>query len=151
MKKKGFTLIELMIVVAIIAILAAAALPAFGDQIKKSKDSKAVQMMGNMRSQISMVQADLEGMAPTAAEALSCFMDAGSTGVKGVVGVGFTVDVKGIQGFDKASSTAGERTLKAGTPAGGIAWTYSVDNSGDKWNISFNGVSDTKKRNWAEY
>jgi prepilin-type N-terminal cleavage/methylation domain-containing protein len=40
--EKGFTLIELMIVVAIIGILAAIGAPKFGDQIKKAKDGKAL-------------------------------------------------------------------------------------------------------------
>lgn len=44
-KQEGFTLIELMIVVAIIGILAAVAIPAFMKYIKKSKTSEARQFV----------------------------------------------------------------------------------------------------------
>jgi type IV pilus assembly protein PilE len=39
--QRGFTLIELMIVVAVIAILAAMAYPAYNDQVRKSRRAQA--------------------------------------------------------------------------------------------------------------
>lgn len=41
-RQSGFTLIEIMIVVAIVAILAAIALPAFADQMRKGRRAEAV-------------------------------------------------------------------------------------------------------------
>ena len=54
LNKKGFTLAELLIVVAIIAILVAIAIPVFGAQLQKSKD--AVEN-SNKRAAASMASA----------------------------------------------------------------------------------------------
>ena len=43
-KKKGFTIVELVIVIAVIAILAAVAIPTFSSVIKKAYQSNALQM-----------------------------------------------------------------------------------------------------------
>lgn len=48
--QKGFTLIELMIVVAIIGILAAVALPAYQDYTKRAKFSEVILMADAVRS-----------------------------------------------------------------------------------------------------
>jgi type IV pilus assembly protein PilA len=48
--KKGFTLIELMIVVAIIGILAAIAIPNFMNYQCKAKQSEAKSSLGNIRT-----------------------------------------------------------------------------------------------------
>jgi type IV pilus assembly protein PilA len=57
-KQHGFTLIELMIVVAIIGILAAIAIPAYQDYIARSQVSEGVQLLGGGKTPLSEFYAD---------------------------------------------------------------------------------------------
>lgn len=48
--RKGFTIVELVIVIAVIAILATVLVPTFGDVIDKANDSKVLQAAKNAYS-----------------------------------------------------------------------------------------------------
>ena len=62
--KKGFTLIELMIVVAIIGILAAIAIPRFAQMLEKSREGATKGNLAGIRSAVSIYYSEREGTWP---------------------------------------------------------------------------------------
>ena len=72
-KQKGFTMIELMIVVAIIGILAAIALPKFADMIEKSREGSTKGNVGALKSANAIYYGDMQGVWPSTINTASTY------------------------------------------------------------------------------
>lgn len=70
--QKGFTLIELMIVVAIIGILASIALPAYNDYTKRARFAEVISIGNSYKAAVSMCYSDTSDLT---------LCDAGTQGV----------------------------------------------------------------------
>jgi type IV pilus assembly protein PilA len=111
--QKGFTLIELMIVVAIIGILAAIALPAYQDYTVRAKVSEAILAGSACRTTITEVyQSSASGSLPTAG-AWGCESTSGTAASKYVASV-TTSDAGKVTvtlGSDSSLKTAANTTI----------------------------------------
>lgn len=66
LKRGGFTLVEVLIVVVIMAILAATIVPQFSDSSKDAKTNTAKFNLHTLRSQIELYKSNHDGKAPSA-------------------------------------------------------------------------------------
>ncbi len=136
MKKlqSGFTLIELMIVVAIVGILAAIAIPAYKDYMIRSKVSECAASLGACKTSVAEYAAS-QGSLPGSAASAGCSTTASqycsglSVASGGVISIG--VDNTGNTTADGCSLTLTPATNAAGDITG---WTGSSSPAGcSKW------------------
>ena len=125
--QKGFTLIELMIVVAIIGILAAIALPAYQDYTKRAKMSEVVAFIASAKTGVAEGYADLNTLTgiDNAKAGLAAASDITSkyveklTVTNGVI----TVDVQDIDTACDAAAAALTLTPTPNATTGSLEWT----------------------------
>lgn len=157
-KKSGFTLVELVVVIAIIGILAAVITPRVKNATLKAKDAKAVATLDGLRTAVNVYHAET-GWVPT------------NPGTATAPGNLVAADITALKGAGYLDSTGGLDTTKspieievgvkqaaptgctAGTPASGSTGNKTVgivvvEGLSLKFNDSTNG--DINCKVWSD-
>lgn len=121
LKQQGFTLIELMIVIAILGILAAIAIPAYQDYITRARVAEGIQMAASAKTSVAEFWSSQNAFPTTNAQAGL------PANIQGTFVQGITVGAGGLITITyNAASGAGAGTTIELQPAignGSITWT----------------------------
>ena len=132
--QQGFTLIELMIVVAIVGILAAIALPAYQDYTIRSRVSEAAASAGACKTSVAeyfaskaALPSDTDTAGCSGSNAATQYVASTTVTTNGVITVTLSTDTK------LGPAASGTLVLTPSTGSGGVISTWGCSGSPTKY------------------
>ncbi|MGR5118691.1 pilin [Vibrio astriarenae] len=119
-KQKGFTLIELMIVVAIIGVLSAIAVPAYKDYVSKSEAASGLATMKSLITPAELIYQDTGSISTS----IDLVNDLGVSSGSNTLGT-ITVEAQDEIKFTFSSSSLSNETIKLTREDYGWKCTFS--------------------------
>lgn len=131
-KQAGFTLVELIVVIVVLGILAATALPKFVNVSQDARRASVEGLTGALRSSVSLVQAKYYAAGNTTATTVtmqdgSTVAVAAGTGIPAGTAVGIGAALQSLDGFTPDYTTATAVTFR---PTNGGSATCQVTYNG---------------------
>jgi type IV pilus assembly protein PilA len=115
--KKGFTIVELVIVIAVIAILAGVLIPTFGGIVKKSQESAEVQKVSAAYKEalaIDLADGKIDATGTEKTDAINGYQFTFTVGTNGAI-TNVTVATTETTGFSYSYSNGAFTATKSGT------------------------------------
>ena len=128
----GFTLIELMIVVAIIGILSTVAYPAYTDYVRRGQAQEAFTELSTLRAKLEQYYLDQRNYGTSA----GCASDSSASSWNGFTATEYFT-------YECTTSTPFQTfTLVAKGAKGGVTGTwYAIDQNGNRTTTKFKGAT----------
>jgi general secretion pathway protein G len=135
--RTGFTLVEVLIVVVIMAILAAAIIPQFTDSTKDAHASTIAHNLRTLRSQIQLYRAQHNSLNPSATliELTQSTNPAGTQGIGANYPLGPYIRQIPLNPITKSSavkSITNDPAVAGDVTSGGAGWLYNAT-TGNVW------------------